>query len=146
EAIRVPIEAVMTGLVAGLEAGTFICNVFTNSAGTSTPGKKGSFGLAGQITILTIDNTATSFIDDGAHINTHFGDALPPGQDVKVHSLARLEMVDMAEQLSILAAANFGGGATGDVAIGGSLAILDHTNQATAYIGQNAIVNAGRDV
>lgn len=91
-------------------------------------------GIAGAVSVAAIDSDTAAYIGDGAQINTSGGTA-HAAQDVNVTARNDLEMLTVAGALGV--------GAAG---IAGSVDVGVIRNDTTAYIGNNASVNAARDI
>lgn len=91
-------------------------------------------GIAGAVSVATIDSDTTAFIGDGAQINTRGGTA-HASQDVNVTARNDLGMFTVAGALGV-----------GAVGIAGSVDVGVIRNDTTAFIGDSADVRAARDV
>ena len=107
----------------------------------AAPSIRRSVGVGGSVNILNISNTAYAYIGQLAKVNQN---ATGTTQDVIVTASGTVQTVDPAGLPSAL---NFsGGGAISTTAVGGSLQVINSTNNVKAYIDDGALVSAGRDV
>ncbi len=131
-----PVEAYLNSI---LEAPTQIGTSFVDASGTVNQGD--GVGVGGSVNILNISNTANAYVGQFAKVNQN---ATGTTQDVIVTANGTMQTVDPAGLPSTLNFSNGGGVAT--TAVGGSLQVINNTNDVSAYIADGAQVSAGRDI
>jgi hypothetical protein len=105
----------------------------------------GQFGLAGGVSVLTIDNGSSAYIGEGAQVN-QTASLATADQDVKVNAFAGITTLNIAGQANVLNISDAGGGVSGGTALGGSVNVITLQNEALSYIADLARVTAKRDL
>lgn len=91
-------------------------------------------GLAGAVSVATIDSDTLAYLGNGVRVNTNGGSA-NAAQDVNVTARNDLSLFNVTGALGL--------GAAG---IAGAVDVGVIRNDTTAFIGDNAVINAARDV